>query len=168
MRTAPVVLAAALAGCGLAQERPASIEVREVAHGLYCNTPGEAPRARLLAGARGVADWQAARGAMLGAATLAPAATYAIVEHGQRRTGGYGLAVARAATLRGEVVVLQATFSVPPPGSMQTQAFSSPCVLVQLPDGRYAGVEVLDAAGAVRATGSFTEAPGGAVPESVR
>lgn len=168
MKHALPVLAAALAGCCIVQERPASIDVREVARGGYCNTPGEAPRARLLYGARAVADWQALRSASLGADALASDATYALVEHGMRSTGGYGLVVAPAATLRGEVVVLRATFSGPPPGAMTTQALSSPCVLVQLPDGRYTGVEVQDAAGAVLATGSFTEAPGQAVPEAVR
>ena len=168
MKHALAVLAAALAGCCFVQERAASIDVREVARSTYCNTPGEAARVRLLAGAQAVADWQASRGASLtGDGTLAPA-TYVIVEHGLRRTGGYGLVVAPAATLRGDVVVLRATLSGPPPGAMTTQALSSPCVLVQLPDGRYAGVEVRDAAGTVLATGSFTEAPGQAVPEAVR
>ncbi len=162
------VLAAALAGCCFVQERAAAIEVREVARGGYCNTPGEAPRARLLYGAKAVADWQALRSASLGAESLAPEATYALVEHGMRRTGGYGVTVATGARRRGEVVVLRAALSGPPPGAMTTQALSSPCVLVQLPDGRYTGVEVQDGAGAVLATGGFTEAPGQAVPEAVR
>jgi hypothetical protein len=168
MKPALPVLAAALAGCCFVQERPASIEVREVARGGYCNTPGEAPRARLLYGAKAVADWQALRNVSLGADALAPEATFVIVEHGMRPTGGYGITVATGARRRGEVVVLQATFSGPPPGAMTTQALSSPCVLVQLPDGRYTGVEVQDEAGRVRATGSFTEAPGQPVPEAVR
>ncbi len=168
MKNTLLVLAATLAGCCFVQERPASIEVREVARGGYCNTPGEASRARLLSGAKAVAHWQALRGASLGADALAPDATFVIVEHGMRSTGGYGLLVSPAATLRGEVVVLRATFSGPPPGAMTTQALSSPCVLVQLPGGRYTGVEVQDAAGTLRATGNFTEAPGQAVPEAVR
>jgi hypothetical protein len=168
MKHGVVVLAAALAGCCFVQERPAPLAVQEVARGGYCNTPGEAPRARLLYGAKAVADWQALRSASLGAETLAPAATYALVEHGMRPTGGYGLEVAPAATLRGEVVVLQATLSGPPPGAMTTQALSSPCVLVRLPEGRYTGVEVQDSAGRVLATGSFIEAPGQPGPEAVR
>ena len=127
------------------------VEVREVARSLYCNSPGEDAAVELLADAQAVMAWQQARGVGLaGNESIVPSA-YALVEMGNRPTGGYGLAVARRAVLRGETLTLQATFVSPPAGSLRTQALSSPCVLVQLPKGRYTTVEVQDPAGELRA-----------------
>jgi hypothetical protein len=153
MRAAGWLLALPLAGCAAA---PAGtpIEVREAARSTYCNTPGDAVQVTLLPDAQAVRDWQAGRGVELAAADTLARAPYALVEMGLRPTGGYAVAVAPAATLRDGRVVLQATFSAPTPGSLRTQALSSPCVLVQLPPGRHAGVEVRDASGAVRAVNS--------------
>lgn len=143
---AAVLLALAASGCATLL-RGASIEVREVGRSLYCNTPGETAQALLLSGAEAVIDWQTTRGVVLAGPESLSNATYAVVENGLRPTGGYSLAVSRSALLRGEKVVLQATFFSPAPGSLRTQALSSPCVLVQLPAGRYAAVEVRDPAG---------------------
>lgn len=154
--------AVALAGCAGAANlfsAQAPIQVREVARSLYCNSGAEDTQALLLPDAQAVLDWQAARGITLAGSESLAQAPYALVEMGLRPTGGYSLAVATAARLVGERVILQATFFSPAPGSMRTQALSSPCVLVQLPAGRYASVEVQDPAGTVRATGGLTPAP---------
>lgn len=158
LRYAALATGAALLGaCGLQPGKLFSsrtdIEVREVSRSLYCNTPGAEPAVQLLADAQAVLDWQAARGVSLAGAESIAQATYALVEMGSRPTGGFGLAVARSAVLRGERLVLQATFVSPASGSLRTQAISSPCVLVQLPRGRYRDVEVQDQTGAVRARG---------------
>jgi hypothetical protein len=151
-----------LAACGLRPERLFSsytdIEVREVARSLYCNTPGEDPVVQLLPDAQAVLDWQKARGVALAGSESVVQAPYAIVEMGGKPTGGYGLAVARSAVLRGELLILQATFVSPAQGSLRTQAASSPCVLVQLPRGRYRTVDVQDQAGTVRAHGGLPQA----------
>ena len=160
MRPQLLALAAALAGCAGAADlfsSRAPIHVREVARSLYCNSPSEETRARLLPDAQAVLDWQAARGITLAGAESLAQVPYALVEMGLRPTGGYSLAIASTAELRGERVVLRGTFFSPAPGSLRTQALSSPCVLVQLPAGRYATVEVRDPAGAVRASGSLAE-----------
>jgi len=162
MRAALLAAAVALAGCAGAADlfsTQAPIQVREVARSLYCNSGGDDTRTQLLPDAQAVLDWQAARGIVLAGSESLAQAPYAVVEMGLRPTGGYSLAVATAAKLVGERVVLQATFFSPAPGSLRTQALSSPCVLVQLPAGRYAGVEVRDPAGAVRATGGLAPAP---------
>ena len=152
-----LMLAATLAGCGFRAEKLfsgyATIEVREVGRSLACNSPGDAVRAQILPDLKAVRDWQGARGVRFpGDDALLPA-PYALVEMGARPTGGYGLAVARSAVLRGELLILEATFVSPSPGSLVTEALTSPCVLVQLPPGRYSSVEVDDPGGAVRATG---------------
>lgn len=162
MRAALLVPVLALAGCAGAADlfsSRAPIQVREVARSLYCNSSAEDVQARLLPDAQAVLDWQAARGITLAGAESLAQAPYALIEMGLRPTGGYSLAVASAAELRGERVVLRATFFSPAPGSLRTQALSSPCVLVQLPAGRYAAVEVQDPAGTVRAAGGLGPPP---------
>lgn len=173
MRALVLVVAATLAGCGFKVGNlftsETRIDVREIGRSLYCNTPAETAGAVLLDGPQAVLQWQSARGITLAGPENLAQTPYAVVEMGLRPTGGYGVAVSRAAVLSGERVILRATFVSPAPGSLRTQALSSPCVLVQLPAGRYAEVEVLDQTGAVRATGGRpTSAPaaGPAAPAS--
>ena len=162
-RLALLLPAAFAAACGFQPgrlfESHTDIEVREVARSLYCNSGDEDARVTLLAGPQAVLDWQAGRNLALAGGESLAQAPYALVEMGLRPTGGYGLAVARAAELRGETVVLSATFVSPAPGSLRTQALSSPCVLVQLPPGRYAAVEVRDPTGEIRASSDRPEPP---------
>lgn len=166
-RLAVFGLTALVAGCGFQPgrlfESHTPIEVREVGRSLYCNGASEAPGVVLLADPQEVLDWQAARNITLAGSESLAHTAYAVVEMGTRPTGGYGIAVARSAELRDDRVVLSATFVSPPPGSIRTQALSSPCVLVQLPRGRYATVEVRDQTGAVRASSGNTP-PAEALP----
>jgi hypothetical protein len=152
MRRAALACAPVLAACA-AIAPGAPLEVREAARSTYCNTPGDAPAAGLLPDVAAVLELQAARGIVLLAEDAIAPAPHALVEMGMRSTGGYAVAVAPAASVQDGHVVLVATFTQPQPGSLRTQALSSPCVLVQLPPGDYAGVEVRDAGGAVRARG---------------
>lgn len=156
----PLLLAAALAGCAGAPFGAAMpLDVQEAGRSQYCNSAAEEATATVLADPQAVLDWQAARGITLAPAESLAAVPYVLVEMGTRPTGGYGIAVARAAELRGETVTLQATFIGPAPGAILTQALSSPCVLVRLPAGRYATVEVRDETGTVRARGGVPTAP---------
>ncbi|MGH8441756.1 MAG: protease complex subunit PrcB family protein [Nevskiaceae bacterium] len=153
MRPALMLCAAALAGCAT------RIDVREVASSQYCDTPGAASRVQLLHGAAAVTAWLSERGIALAGSEPQEGVDYAVVEAGMRPTGGYGVTVAEQATQRGERVVLQATFSGPAPGSLQTQALSSPCALVQLPPGRHSVVEVRDARGKAVASSDAPPVP---------
>lgn len=167
MRAAALLLAPALAGCA-AFATATTLEVREAGRSPYCNTPGEAARAALLPDAAAVLEWQAARGITLVDGESLAAGPYALVEMGLRSTGGYEVTVSPDATLRGDEVVLQATFSVPAPGSLRTQALSSPCALVRLPAGRYATVDVRDRSGAHLARGGVLVLPEPATGGPVR
>lgn len=169
LQSALLAAAATLLGaCGMNPGRlftsHTTIEVREIGRSLYCNTPGDAPMVQLLPDTQAALDWQAARGVSLAGAERLGQSPYAIVEMGSRPTGGYGLAVARAAELRGELLVLQATFVSPAAGTLRTQAISTPCVLVQLPRGRYHDVEVQDQSGAVRVRGDTLAPPAPVAP----
>ena len=160
MRAAGLLLALPLAACA-GGPAGAPIEVREVARHTYCQTPGDVVQVALLPDAQAVLDWQRGRGIELASAEALARVPYALVEMGLRPTGGYGLAPAPRAQLRDGIAVLEVTFSTPAPGSLRTQALSSPCVLVQLPPGRYAGVEVRDGSGALRASSSALPPPAG-------
>ncbi len=157
MRAAAAGPALALAGCALFS--PGQIAVREVASSVYCNTPGREARVELLADAAAVTAWQEGRGIELADPESLGEGPYALVEMGLRSTGGYSLTVSEDAALRDDRVVLEAEFLVPNPGSLRTQALSSPCVLVRLPPGRYADVAVRDSSGAVRAQASQPPPP---------
>ena len=155
MKRALIPMALALPACGLIPEALRTgidIEVRDVGRSLQCKAPDENAAVQLFANARAVADWQAARGVTLAPAEGLAQASYVLIEMGLKPTGGYGLAVSRAAILKGETLTLNATFVAPGAGAIVTQAQSSPCALVWLPPGRYRAVEVQDQAGAVRAT----------------
>jgi hypothetical protein len=167
MRAAALLLAPAVAGCA-ALGPATALEALEAGRSPYCNTPDAEARAALLSDAAAVLAWQAGRGITLLDAGPAAPGPYALVEMGVRSTGGYDVTVSSDATLRGDVVMLRATFSVPAPGSLRTQALSSPCVLVRLPPGRYATVEVRDRAGALRARGGVLARPEPAAGGAVR
>jgi hypothetical protein len=158
MRPRALLLALPLGACA---GRPAGepVEVREVARHTYCQTPGEVVQVALLPDAQAVLDWQRGRGIELAGAEALARAPYALVEMGLRPTGGYGLEPAARAWRRDGIVAIEVAFTAPAPGSLRTQALSSPCVLVQLPAGRYAGVEVRDPAGVLRASSSAVPAP---------
>lgn len=147
--------AALLAGCGFRAEKIfasySDIEVQEVARSLQCNTAGKESRVELFTSTAAVRAWAEPRGLRL--PEVLAEAPHVVVELGQRNTTGYGLAISRSAVLRGGLLILKGTFISPAPGRVVAQALSSPCVLVQLPPGRYSAVEVQDPAGAVRISG---------------
>lgn len=153
------LLLPALAACSFKPDKIFSsytrLEVREVSRSLQCNTPSADTAAYLFGNAAEVQAWQADRALQLVAADALEDAPHAMIELGERMTGGYGLAVSRAAVLRGELLILSATFVSPGPDRFVTQALTSPCVLVRLPPGRYSTIEVQDQTGAVRATGKL-------------
>ncbi len=114
----------------------ADTRVEEAARNLRCNAPDAISRATLLADLAAVRLWQANRGVQFGNdATLAPGA-YALVDMGQRPSGGYGLAVTRPAVLHEDGrIFLRGTFVEPAAGMPATAEVTSPCVLVKLPAG---------------------------------
>lgn len=129
--------------------RENSVEVSEVARSYYCNSQGPDVRVTLMADVAAVEAWQQSHGTSLGDARL-PQGPFALVEMGERNSGGYGLAISRLAGRRGDTLILRGTFIAPAADAITTQAISSPCVLVSLPREGYAAVEVIDQDGRVR------------------
>lgn len=129
------------------------LQVQEVWRSMQCQTPGSQATVQLFDSAASAEAWRSGRGIE---APAIPESAYALVELGTRNTGGHGLAISRSASLQGEVLVLYGTFISPGEGDMTAQVLTAPCVLVQLPAGRYDQVEVRDQSGEVRARGSRT------------
>ena len=152
MKALALMLAPALAGCALFSSIR-EVSVREVAQSPYCNTAGKSVQVSLLPDAGTVVSLQALRGIALLDDESPGEGPFALVEMGVRPTGGYRIEVSKTALVRGDHVSLEATFYAPR-GGLQTQALSSPCVLVALPPGSYAKVEVRDSSGVVRAQSS--------------
>lgn len=73
------------------------------------------------------------------------------IEGGQRSTGGYGFTVQPTAIIENRVLKLTGEWSQPAPGMAVTQAFSSPCVVIQAPAGDYDEIELRDVAGTLHA-----------------
>ena len=132
-------------------EKP--IEVTEVRRSQQCASEDAQTRVLFFGQLEQVKAWEAARGLAL---TSAPgpalgSGAYALIELGQKATGGYGLAVSRLAAHRKDFLILKTTFIVPGEGAMTAQVLTSPCALVRLPERAYAGLEVVDQTGKLRA-----------------
>ncbi len=128
------------------------VEVRELARSIQCGTQSEKSSASVFADAAELRQWQDQRGIKLIDSDAVPAGPYAVIEMGQRPTGGYGIAISRKAGIRRDLVVLKGTFISPAAESGAAQVITSPCVLVGLPAGFNRGVVVLNQAGEIQAT----------------
>lgn len=130
-----------------------SVSVQEVARANVCGTAGGESVVTLLPTLGSLQSWASGRGVELIPLTNKPLAEapYAVIEFGQRPNSGYGLAVSRQAALRGDELLLKATFFEPTQGRWSSAEPSSPCVVVLLPAGEYASVRLIDQSGEIRA-----------------
>jgi len=137
-----------------------AFEVSEIRRLLQCAAASDNAAVTLIADAAALRDWQQARGVdLIGNAPL-PAGPFAVVDHGSRATGGYGIAVSRPAVQRGAVLSITASFLSPKSDETRGYALTSPCVLVKLPVGNYDRVEIVDPSGKRRAVSALpTPAP---------
>lgn len=143
----------ALSACAVPLWLQGSERLEAVELGAATICPSEGPDAwiEVLDNVEAVRDWQQRHGLDLLKEPEGPGRRYALVGMGQRTTGGYGLAVSRAAHLAAGVLRLQATFVAPAAGGMRTQILTSPCALVRLPKGQWNAIAVYDQTGRERA-----------------
>jgi hypothetical protein len=127
-----------------------AIRVTEAGRSQLCSAEDENSRVRIFDSAAAVIDWQERTGIKLAEFKDLERGRYALIEMGQRHTGGYGLAVSREARIVSGNLHLVATYFTPKAGAMRTQMITSPCVLVHLTEGDYIGVEVYDQDGTLR------------------
>lgn len=126
--------------------------VSEVDSDSYCNAPGEASTMTLLADSAAVKAWEATRSVSLSGEGTLPAGPYVVVDLGQRNSGGFGIAVSRQAGFKNDILVLRATVFEPSAGGVSTQAITSPCSLVRLPQMSFASLRLIDQNGKLRAS----------------
>lgn len=151
-RTRTLAAAAAatmLSACGIGGwfVRGEAVEVIEVARGQLC---GSEAGVRILESAEAVSGWLQRSGVPLRLDDPLEPGRYALIELGQRTTGGYGLAVSREGRQVGVVLQIYATFFAPAPGGMTTQMIASPCVLVRLPATEFSVIDIYDQSGVRR------------------
>jgi hypothetical protein len=129
------------------------VKVEEVARANVCGTAGGESVVTLLPSLGAMQNWATGRGVELVATTTKPLgeAPYAVIEFGQRPNSGYGLAISRQAALKGNDLLLKATYFEPTQGRWSSAEPSSPCVVVLLPAGEYSSVRLIDQSGEVRA-----------------
>lgn len=137
-------------------EPSADLRVQEVVRSQQCGSLGEDSRVTLFRDLEALKAWESGRVSLSEGRDLADA-PHALIEMGQRKTGGYGLAVSRAARLSSAGrLTLTATYVTPSPGAFVSQALTAPCVLVRLPKHEYTSAEVRDQSGRQRADSEDT------------
>lgn len=162
-RMLPILMAGLLTGCSNLPELPMpdvsdwfsrenAVDVSELRRALVCNSESSSAQVTLLPDLAAARAFESARGITLLGDEPLPPGPYALVEHGSRNSGGYGVAVSRTAGRRGDVLILKATFIAPAPNRMVAQMLTSPCVLVGLPAAQYGAVELIDQSGKLRAS----------------
>lgn len=128
------------------------VAVSEVHRSLQCGSDMAEARLTLLDSADAVQQWANRRGLQwAGDDRLTATGRFVMVEMGARPSGGHGLAISTAATLRGAELTLQATFFTPAPDAVVTQAMTQPCVVVQLPEMSVERIRLYDQNGTLRA-----------------
>ncbi|MFZ0727831.1 MAG: protease complex subunit PrcB family protein [Desulfobacterales bacterium] len=94
--------------------------------------------------------------AVIGRPPKAPAVDFAadnvvLIRMGQQPTGGYGIELAEPqARLENGAAMIRLRWIEPVPGTVSTQALTSPCLIVELPKGTYRKIVITDESGKIR------------------
>ncbi len=141
--------ALALEACAAAAApRDASLDANTVHRGLHCGV--EAPAVGWIADEAVARALGKRLGGLEGAVELAPGpGGLVLVAMGTRPTAGYALA-APVARLREGVLELEVAWTEPPPGRIQAQVITSPCLVLRLPAVDFHTLRVVDRTGRVR------------------
>ena len=129
-----------------------TFELVELRRALVCETPTEASRLQVFDSAEALLASPLALSLQVAALELPEQASFAVIEQGQRRTGGYSIELRPQAKVNEEgQLTLEADWLEPAPDRMQIQILTSLCVLVQLPPQPYERAELQDGDGNARA-----------------
>lgn len=150
-----VAAATMLSACGIGGwfVRGDAVEVIEVARAQHCDVEAGV---RTFASADAADSWLRGSGIPLRMDEPLEPGRYALIQMGQRTSGGYGLAVSREARQSGPVLKVYATFFAPGHGTMTAQMITSPCALARLPDTEFSVIEVYDQDGERRITSAVS------------
>lgn len=135
-------------------ERPElSAAVIEIGRHAQCNSSGRETLIDVFPSPEALLVWEQERGVQLSPRTgqLLPG-LYAVVELGERNTGGYAVVISRQAAIKGGTLYLKASFLSPATADMASQALTSPCTLLALPSRQdYREVVLVDQSNRERA-----------------
>lgn len=149
-----VLLTLSLGACSMVRNLllPAqAVTVTEAGRAESCPTESEKLSAQYFVSAEAVLNWEASAGLALQEGERLSPGSYVLVSMGRRPTGGYGLLVDPSGYVDGDIVRLHVTVIAPPPDQPPPPEPSSPCVLVHLPAGDWAGAAIYDENGSRRA-----------------
>lgn len=76
-----------------------------------------------------------------------------LIAMGQRSAAGHGLSLSGDATVRDGVLTVRVDWREPPPGYLQAQVMTSPCLLLRLAAAPFTRIRVLDREGRTRLEG---------------
>lgn len=131
-----------------------TVSVAEISRAALCTAESEESRLTLFRSSEEALAWQQRSGIDLKIGPDLKPGRYALIEMGQRHSGGYGIAVSREARELNGVLQVYTTYFAPPADAMVVQMISSPCVLVRLPNALYDAIEIYDQDGELRASGT--------------
>lgn len=80
-----------------------------------------------------------------------------LIAMGQRPSSGYGLSLAGDATVRDGVLTVPVDWREPPPGFLQAQVVTSPCLLLKVPATDVTRLRVMDREGRIRLEGDRSQ-----------
>jgi hypothetical protein len=137
-----------------------ALEAVEIGHSQYCNSQGRESVVNLYRSAEELKAWETSRGVQLTPVTdRLPNGTYAIVEMGERNTGGWGIVVSRQAAQKDQQLYLKASYLSPKTSGMATQAITAPCALVSIRSMQaFGAATLLDQSNKVRARWTLANA----------
>lgn len=153
MRISVMLIAVlAAAGCSVLHLGQSASGVTVVGKSTYCGTPSQAAEVHYFADADAFQNWIDYRNVSGFNAKMAKKGLL-IVEMGQRPTGGYHLKLDGDKTgIKGDVLDVGMDWHAPRLDAAVSQALIGQCVALQLPQGSYRSIKVVDQLGNVRGT----------------
>ena len=122
-----------------------------------CDNPKQEVSARLIEDSAALsATYQQLYRQQLGSAVIPPEIDFSthvvlLIEMGEQPTAGYALLPAESPAQQiGDTVHIPLLWRAPAPETMVAQVITSPCLLLEIPRGDYARIEILDQENKVR------------------
>lgn len=160
--TLALVLTVALAGCSWVpkvkfwEDAPevesGKVKLQEVRRALVCGTETDQAAIILFDSLEQLQAWDSEDALKLHRLDLPTDRSFVLVEQGLRRTGGYTIELRKQAEVTDQgTLQVHAEFLTPEPGRLTTQMITSLCVLAAVEKRPYRKVQLLDAAGELKA-----------------
>lgn len=144
---AVAIFGMAATGCSVLHLSGNSAGVRVVGKQTYCGTPSQASAVHYFATKAEFENWATYRD-IDGWSENVPPRGLVVVEMGQRPTGGYALKLDNDDTfIKNNRLQIAMNWDAPRLDSAVSQAMTTQCVAIALPNGEYQTVEIVDQIG---------------------